>query len=104
MKAVLSSADVILSTTTTASSEGPLKHLGHDHFDLVVIDEAAQALEASCWIPLMHGSRWEHESFLSIFRFVGVRHTLVIIPCFSKHFESDLRSLTIMTLITITKP
>lgn len=25
-------------------------------FDLVVIDEAAQALEASCWIPLMHVS------------------------------------------------
>jgi ATP-dependent RNA/DNA helicase IGHMBP2 len=26
-------------------------------FDLVVIDEVAQALEASCWIPLLLGSR-----------------------------------------------
>ena len=58
LQSVLSSADVILSTTTSASIEGPLKHLNADHFDLVVIDEAAQALEASCWIPLSHGNRY----------------------------------------------
>ena len=57
IKSVLSSADVILSTTTSASDEGPLKHLNEDHFDLIIIDEAAQALEASCWIPLNHGNR-----------------------------------------------
>lgn len=36
-----------------ASSDGPLKLLPETHFDLVVIDECAQALEASCWIPLL---------------------------------------------------
>ena len=32
---------------------GPLKLLPDSHFDMVVIDECAQALEASCWIPLL---------------------------------------------------
>ncbi|XP_038419589.1 DNA-binding protein SMUBP-2-like isoform X10 [Canis lupus familiaris] len=36
-----------------ASSDGPLKLLPDTHFDVVVIDECAQALEASCWIPLL---------------------------------------------------
>lgn len=36
-----------------ASPDGPLKLLPEAHFDLVVIDECAQALEASCWIPLL---------------------------------------------------
>ncbi|ETE62194.1 DNA-binding protein SMUBP-2, partial [Ophiophagus hannah] len=36
-----------------ASSDGPLKLLPENHFDLVVIDECSQALEASCWIPLL---------------------------------------------------
>ncbi|XP_027712028.1 DNA-binding protein SMUBP-2 isoform X2 [Vombatus ursinus] len=49
----LSWADVILATNTGASSDGPLKLLPDDHFDVVVIDECAQALEASCWIPLL---------------------------------------------------
>jgi len=30
---------------------------GDRSFDLVVIDEAAQALEASCWIPILRGKR-----------------------------------------------
>ena len=30
---------------------------GEPHFDLVIIDEAAQALEASCWIPLLLGKK-----------------------------------------------
>lgn len=42
-----------------ASSDGPLKLLPEDYFDVVVVDECAQALEASCWIsshhPLLHG-------------------------------------------------
>ncbi|XP_065072348.1 DNA-binding protein SMUBP-2-like [Rhopilema esculentum] len=57
IKSVLSSADVILSTTTSSYEQGPLRHLNEDHFDLIIIDEAAQALEASCWIPLSFGSR-----------------------------------------------
>ncbi|KAG1944906.1 DNA-binding protein SMUBP-2 [Pimephales promelas] len=50
---ILKRADVILATNTGASDEGPLKHLPKDHFDLVVIDECAQALESSCWIALL---------------------------------------------------
>jgi len=30
---------------------------GRRYFDLVIIDEAAQALEASCWIPILRGRR-----------------------------------------------
>ncbi|XP_061306983.1 DNA-binding protein SMUBP-2 [Pezoporus flaviventris] len=51
--AALSHASVVLATNTGASSEGPLKLLPDNHFDLVVIDECAQALEASCWVPLL---------------------------------------------------
>ncbi|NXT76324.1 SMBP2 protein, partial [Zapornia atra] len=53
MAAALTNASVILATNTGASSDGPLKLLPENHFDLVVIDECAQALEASCWIPLL---------------------------------------------------
>uniref|UniRef100_A0A8C9UCQ2 DNA-binding protein SMUBP-2 n=1 Tax=Serinus canaria TaxID=9135 RepID=A0A8C9UCQ2_SERCA len=53
MAAALSQANVVLATNTGASSDGPLKLLPETHFDLVVIDECAQALEASCWIPLL---------------------------------------------------
>nr|XP_013803730.1 PREDICTED: DNA-binding protein SMUBP-2 [Apteryx mantelli mantelli] len=53
MTAALTHASVVLATNTGASSDGPLKLLPENHFDLVVIDECAQALEASCWIPLL---------------------------------------------------
>ncbi|NWR49136.1 SMBP2 protein, partial [Regulus satrapa] len=53
MAAALNQASIILATNTGASSDGPLKLLPETHFDLVVIDECAQALEASCWIPLL---------------------------------------------------
>lgn len=36
-----------------ASDDGPLKLLPDTCFDMVVIDECSQALEASCWIPLL---------------------------------------------------
>ena len=49
----LTAADVVLATNTGASSDGPLKLLPEDYFDVVVVDECAQALEASCWIPLL---------------------------------------------------
>ncbi|XP_057583572.1 DNA-binding protein SMUBP-2 isoform X2 [Hippopotamus amphibius kiboko] len=49
----LAAAHVVLATNTGASSDGPLKLLPDGHFDMVVIDECAQALEASCWIPLL---------------------------------------------------
>ncbi|XP_074129809.1 DNA-binding protein SMUBP-2 [Sminthopsis crassicaudata] len=53
----LSWADVILATNTGASPDGPLKLLPDDYFDVVVIDECAQALEASCWIPLLKAKK-----------------------------------------------
>ncbi|CAB1426957.1 unnamed protein product [Pleuronectes platessa] len=54
---ILKSADVVLSTNTGACSDGPLKHLAAEHFDWVVIDECAQALESSCWIPLLRARK-----------------------------------------------
>lgn len=46
---VLKNADVILTTLTGALS----KKLDRTTFDLVIIDEAAQALEIACWIALL---------------------------------------------------
>lgn len=54
---ILRSADVVLSTNTGACAEGPLKFLAPDHFDCVVIDECAQALEGSCWIALLRARK-----------------------------------------------
>ncbi|KAF1318882.1 DNA-binding protein smubp-2, partial [Globisporangium splendens] len=46
-------SDVVFATNVGASS----KLLKDTTFDLVVIDEAAQALEASCWIPILKAKR-----------------------------------------------
>ncbi|XP_034734865.1 DNA-binding protein SMUBP-2 [Etheostoma cragini] len=54
---ILKSADVVLSTNTGASGDGPLKFLPAGHFDWVVIDECAQALEGSCWIALLRARK-----------------------------------------------
>ncbi|XP_074534559.1 DNA-binding protein SMUBP-2 [Halichoeres trimaculatus] len=54
---ILKSADVILSTNTGACDDGPLKFLPAEHFDWVVIDECAQALESSCWIALLRARK-----------------------------------------------
>jgi superfamily I DNA and/or RNA helicase len=45
---ILKRADVVLCTCIGAGS----KLLQGMEFDLVVIDEAAQGLEAACWIPI----------------------------------------------------
>lgn len=57
IKEVLNSADCILATLTTAGWDGPLKHIKENHFDMIIIDECSQALEAACWIPIMQGAR-----------------------------------------------
>ncbi|XP_069595432.1 DNA-binding protein SMUBP-2 [Ranitomeya imitator] len=57
MVETLKNANVILATTTGASLDGPLKLLPDNYFDLVVIDECAQALEASCWIALLRAKK-----------------------------------------------
>ncbi|XP_019934560.2 DNA-binding protein SMUBP-2 [Paralichthys olivaceus] len=54
---ILKSADVVLSTNTGACNDGPLKFLPAEHFDWVVIDECAQALESSCWIALLRARK-----------------------------------------------
>ncbi|XP_022094082.1 DNA-binding protein SMUBP-2-like [Acanthaster planci] len=54
---ILQRADVVLATNTGASPTGPLSHLPREHFDLAVVDECAQALEAGCWIPLLLAPR-----------------------------------------------
>ena len=57
---ILTRADVVLATNTSASADGPLKLVKAEHFDLVVIDEAAQSLEAGCWIPLLRAPRYKY--------------------------------------------
>lgn len=52
---LLSTAQVVLATTVGAANR--LLDKVEDGFDLVVIDEAAQALEASCWIPILRGRK-----------------------------------------------
>ncbi|XP_076590281.1 DNA-binding protein SMUBP-2 isoform X2 [Chaetodon auriga] len=54
---ILKSADVVLSTNTGACDDGPLKFLPAEHFDWVVIDECAQALESGCWIALLRARK-----------------------------------------------
>ncbi|XP_035813330.1 DNA-binding protein SMUBP-2 isoform X2 [Amphiprion ocellaris] len=54
---ILKSANVVLSTNTGACDDGPLKFLPAEHFDWVVIDECAQALESSCWIALLRARK-----------------------------------------------
>ncbi len=52
-KGLVDGADVVLATTTGAANE----LLFERPFERVVIDEAAQALEAGCWIALPRGKR-----------------------------------------------
>ena len=54
VKEVLSGAQVVLATNTGAA-DPMIRRLGT--FDLVVIDEAGQAIEPSCWIPMLQGKR-----------------------------------------------
>jgi predicted DNA helicase len=50
---VLSAADVVCSTNSTAGSD----LLDNQTFDTLVIDEATQATAPSCWIPMTHARR-----------------------------------------------
>ena len=57
IKQTLRRADVVLGTLASTSKSGVLDSLRPDHFDLVVIDECPQALEADCWVAMMRGAR-----------------------------------------------
>ena len=59
VKSILRSRDVVLSTCVGAS-HGLLRNMiakSELSFDLCIIDEAAQALEASCWIPMLYTNK-----------------------------------------------
>jgi superfamily I DNA and/or RNA helicase len=59
VRSILRSRDVVLSTCVGAA-HGLLRSMvgrGELQFDLCIIDEAAQALEVSCWIPMMHAGK-----------------------------------------------
>lgn len=48
------SLSAVILATAVGSGD---KVLRDSQFDWVVIDEAAQALEAVCWVPLLHGRK-----------------------------------------------
>lgn len=55
-----SAVDEVLAdcSVVAATCIGAADHALRDrHFDLVVVDEAAQALEATCWVPALRGAR-----------------------------------------------
>ena len=54
---ILKRADVVLVTLTSATDDGPMKLLEESHFDMTVIDEVSQAMEAACWIPLLRSKK-----------------------------------------------
>ena len=56
LKDVFQRADIVLATLATTTNDGPLKNLADTHFDIIIIDECSQAMEAACWIPLMKGA------------------------------------------------
>ncbi|ROT69945.1 putative DNA-binding protein SMUBP-2 [Penaeus vannamei] len=56
-KQILMTSDVILATLTSSSNDGPLKLLREDFFDVVVIDECSQAIEAACYMSLLRAPK-----------------------------------------------
>ncbi len=55
VKDIILNSHVVLTTCIGAANDKVLCDI--DGFDVVVIDEAAQSLEAACWIPLLKGKR-----------------------------------------------
>jgi ATP-dependent RNA/DNA helicase IGHMBP2 len=96
---VLAAAEVILATNVGAGD--PV--LAELDFDLVVIDEAAQALEASCWIPLLKGRRailaGDHRQLPPTIRSREAEREGLAVTLFdrlaARHGESILRMLTV---------
>ena len=54
---VLKESNIVLGTNVGAGDKKLIKFLGENKFDVVIIDECAQATEASCYIPLFKGRK-----------------------------------------------
>lgn len=72
MTDVIKNADVVLTTLTGALS----RKLEGTSFDLVIIDEAAQALEIACWIALLKVITDSHTNIygLEVHRYLNFKH------------------------------
>lgn len=57
VRRLLAKVDVVLSTISGAGARVLDVAEGLKPFDVVVIDEAAQALEAACWVPLLRARK-----------------------------------------------
>lgn len=60
LKQILKDTQIVLSTLTSAAPDGPLKHIINEvdnQFDVLIIDECSQALEAACWIALPYAPK-----------------------------------------------
>ncbi|EGR33594.1 immunoglobulin mu binding protein 2, putative [Ichthyophthirius multifiliis] len=57
IKEVLNETQVICCTNTGADDYIFKKEMKNFIFDLIIIDECAQSMELSCWIPLLKGKR-----------------------------------------------
>lgn len=104
---ILASHNIVLCTCIGASS----KLLKDTIFDLVVIDEAAQALEASCWVPILKGSKLvlagDHKQLPPTIKSTEKESHLLSVTLFeriinNKLFASIVRMLTIQVPHSLT--
>ncbi|XP_076044984.1 DNA-binding protein SMUBP-2-like [Oratosquilla oratoria] len=56
-KQILWSADVVLTTLTSCGGDGPLRLLPKEHFDVTIIDECSQSIEAACYLSIMRSPK-----------------------------------------------
>ena len=58
-KIIIDKSNVILCTNVGAGNKILLDYIHEykNYFDVVIIDEAAQAIEYSCWIPILLGKK-----------------------------------------------
>eukprot|EP00035_Acanthoeca_spectabilis_P014300 m.271702 g.271702 ORF g.271702 m.271702 type:complete len:1117 (-) comp16102_c1_seq1:568-3918(-) len=57
IREVLKGVEVVIGTLTGLVKSGPIGLLPREHFDVAIVDEAGQALEAACWTVLLRAQR-----------------------------------------------